>query len=193
MWPTTISPPCGSPSRIPTAARAGSQSAFDWEPVSSWQVAPTHTAIAMCHHERFMQQAIDVARSNPTAPFGTVLVDRRTDSVATKGLNRATENPIVHGELDAIIRYAAYADPRWQDLRLYTTAEPCCMCQAAIMWAGIPEVVFGTSIATLMELGWDQFDLRAIDVAKSAAFAECQIVGGVFAEQCDQLFKEAKA
>lgn len=140
-----------------------------------------------------MQQAIAVAHSNPTAPFGTVLVDRRTNTVVTEGLNRATENPIVHGELDAIIRYAAYVDPSWQDLRLYTTAEPCCMCQAAIMWAGIPEVVFGTSIATLMELGWDQFDLRAIDVAKSAAFAECQIVGGVLAEQCDQLFKEAKA
>lgn len=140
-----------------------------------------------------MQQAIAVARSNPAAPFGTVLVDRRTNSVVMKGLNRATENPIVHGELDAIIRYAAYADPRWQDLLLYTTAEPCCMYQAAIMWAGIPAVVFGTSIATLMELGWDQFDLRAIDVAKSAAFAECQIVGGILAEQGDQLFKQAQA
>jgi tRNA(Arg) A34 adenosine deaminase TadA len=67
------------------------------------------------------------------------------------------------------------------------------MCQAAIIWAGIPEVVFGTSIATLKELGWEQFHLRAIDVEKRAAFAECQIVGGVLAEQCDQLFKEAKA
>ena len=146
----------------------------------------------MCHHEKFMQQAIAVARGNPAAPFGTVLVDRSTNSVVTEGLNRTTESPIVHGELDAIIRYASYAQPGWQDLRLYTTAEPCCMCQAAIMWAGIPEVVFGTSITTLKKLGWDQFDLRAIDVEKSAAFAECQIVEGILAEQCDQLFKQAK-
>ena len=103
-----------------------------------------------------------------------------------------TENPILHGELDAILRYANIVNPRWQDLRLYTTAEPCCMCQAAIMWAGIPEVVFGTSVATLLELGWNQFDLRAVDVEKNAAFAECNIVGGVLAKQCDLLFKEAK-
>ena len=139
-----------------------------------------------------MKQAIAVARSNQAAPFGTVLVDRKTNSVVTEGLNRATANPILHGELDAILPYANFVNPRWQDLRLYTTAEPCCMCQGAIMWAGIPEVVFGTSVATLMELGWNQFDLRAIDVEKNAAFAECNIVGGVLAEQCDLLFREAK-
>ncbi len=95
----------------------------------------------------------------------------------------------MHGEMDAIVRYADLGANRWGNLRLYTTAEPCCMCQAAIIWAGIPEVVYGTSVEKLVELGWNQFDLRATTVIDSASFAKCKIVGGILAEECDRLFK----
>ena len=66
------------------------------------------------------------------------------------------------------------------------------MCQSAIIWAGIPEVVFGTSIAKLVELGWNQFTLNAIDVAESASFARCKIIGGVLTDECDRLFEMAR-
>jgi tRNA(adenine34) deaminase len=147
----------------------------------------------MSGHEQFMQLAINVAERNPAAPFGAVLVDRRRDVVVAEGLNQVSANPIVHGEIDAINGYAASGGGNWHELRLYSTAEPCCMCQAAIMWAGIPEVVFGTSIDTLTELGWRQFDLRAVEVEKSTMFAKCHIVGEILTERCDQLFREARA
>lgn len=146
----------------------------------------------MPDHEHHMRRAIHVARGNTRAPFGTILVDIATDEVIVEGLNRSGVNPILHGEIDAINRYAEQGTNRWSSLRIYTTAEPCCMCQAAIIWAGIPEVVFGTSIDRLVELGWNQFGLKASDVAATASFASCKILGGVLAEECDRLFETAR-
>ncbi len=145
----------------------------------------------MKNNEHFMQLAIEVARRNPNAPFGAILVDSATQTVVAQGLNRAKSNPIMHGEMDAMDQYANSDQNQWSRLRLYTTGEPCCMCQSAIIWAGIPEVVFGTSVETLIGLGWNQFQLTAADVVASARFAQCNIVGGVLEQECDQLFVQA--
>lgn len=147
----------------------------------------------MIEHEKYMRLALNVALGNQQAPFGTVLVDVEDPDAIVEGLNRSSEDPVLHGEIDAIQRYAQQGRGRWDRLRLYTTAEPCCMCQAAIIWAGIPEVIFGTSIETLIDLGWNQFDLKASDIVASARFANCAITAGVLAEQCDQLFAAATA
>jgi tRNA(adenine34) deaminase len=40
-------------------------------------------------HERYMRRAIEVARGNPEAPFGAVIVDQGTGEVFAEGLNRA--------------------------------------------------------------------------------------------------------
>ena len=143
-------------------------------------------------HEKYMQRALEIARRNPAAPFGAVLVDRQTGMVLAEGLNRWQENPTWHGEMDAINRCAA-ENPGvdWSALRLYTTAEPCCMCQGAILWAGIPEVIFGTSIRTLKRLGWSQIDIRAEEVARRTPFARCTMIGGILESDCDALFRAA--
>ena len=143
-------------------------------------------------HDHFMRHAIQVARQNPRAPFGSVLVDVKTGEIVEEGVNRSAENPVWHGEIDVINRFAA--DSReidWARLRLYTTAEPCCMCQGAIVWTGIPEVVYGTSIATLQRLGWRQIDISAGEVARRASFSACKLIGGVLEDECDELFRSA--
>ena len=145
----------------------------------------------MVKHQEFMQRAIEVARNNPRAPFGAVLVDIPSREIVAEGLNRTSLNPIMHGEMDAINNYAAKHLNGWDSLRLYTTAEPCAMCQSAIVWARIPEVVFGTSIGKLVEMGWNQFTLTAMQLVLHAPFASCSVVGGVLSEQCDQLFLQA--
>ena len=139
-----------------------------------------------------MERAIDIARHNERSPFGAVLVDVRDNQIAAEGLNRTSKNPILHGEIDAINDYASKGIGQWHNLRLYTTAEPCAMCQSAIVWAGIPEVVFGTSIGRLSELGWNQFTLCADEVIARAPFASCRVEGGVMAGECDQLFIAAE-
>jgi len=144
--------------------------------------------------EILMERAIEVARKNPQFPFGTLLVDRFTREVVAEGLNDAKACPVRHGEIDAIERWALiHPDANWSELCLYTTAEPCCMCQGAILWAGISRVVFGTSISTLKHMGWKQIDISAAEVIQRTPDADCQLVGGVLEQKCDALFRDAKS
>ena len=48
----------------------------------------------MPEHEYFMQQAIEVARQNPAAPFGTVLVDSESDLVVAVGVNQSRHDNV---------------------------------------------------------------------------------------------------
>ena len=144
-------------------------------------------------HERHMRRAIEIAHGNPDAPFGCVIADRQTGEALAEGLNDAEKNPILHGEIDAILNLAR-TDPGvdWTRLVLYTTAEPCPMCSGAILWCGIPHVVFGTSIATLERLDLPQISLSCGEIARraSSSFAPPEITGGVLEGECDALFEE---
>lgn len=139
-----------------------------------------------------MQKAIEQAQQNPKAPFGSVLVDRRTGKVVASGVNQSSDNPTLHGEIATINDYARQAKTDWDQLTLYTTAEPCCMCQGAILWSGIREVVFGTSISKLKALGWKQIDIAASEVVARSWDPDVLIISGVRVAECDQLFKAAK-
>ena len=138
-----------------------------------------------------MKQAILVAAENPRNPFGTILVDAKSGEIVAKGINQAKLNPILHGEMDAINKYALNGLGNWKDLVLYTTAEPCCMCQSAILWAGIQRVFYGTSISKLAELGWRQFTIGAHEVGAFASFATCSVTGGILVAETDLLFERA--
>jgi tRNA(Arg) A34 adenosine deaminase TadA len=79
----------------------------------------------------------------------------------------------------------------WSELALYTTAEPCAMCLSATAWAGIPIVCYGTSIPDLQDMGWNQIDLRADEVARRTPFRAIRVVGGIPESECSALFKAA--
>lgn len=144
-------------------------------------------------HEHFMTRAIAAAQQAPRRPFGAVIVDSRNAQVVSTGCNRATQNPTWHGEIDAMNRlWEGGPVPEPESLVLYTTAEPCVMCQGAIVLSGIGTVVFGTSVATLKRLGWKQFDLSAAEVAAKSYRPAMRIVGGVLEPQCDELFFTAR-
>lgn len=141
--------------------------------------------------EQHMRRAIRLAVNNPKHPFAAVLVDEQKRVVA-EGWNRSVHNPTWHGEMDAINKCAA-SHPKidWTKLTLYTTAEPCAMCQGAVAWSGIKRVVFGSSIPFLKSLNWWAIDIRAEELARLAAFRQCTVVGGVLEEECNQLFRKA--
>ena len=143
--------------------------------------------------EALMRRAIEVARGNPAGPFGAVLVDADTLQVVSEGLNRTQASPVRHGEIEAIERCAAERPGvEWSRLWLYTTAEPCCMCQGAILWAGIRRVIFGTSIETLRKLGWRQIEIPAAEVVRRTPEAQCELIGAVLERECDDLFRVAR-
>ena len=140
-----------------------------------------------------MRRAIEIAWGNPDAPFGTVIARGDTGEVLAEGLNDAEKNPILHGEIDAIMNLAGTdLDVDWTRLVLYTTGEPCPMCSGAILWCGIPYVVFGTSIATLERLDLPQISLSCGEIARraSSSFAHPEVTGGVLERECDALFEE---
>lgn len=139
-----------------------------------------------------MTAAIAAATRNPSLPFGAVLVDREAGKLVATGWNQGGGDPTAHGEVD-VIRRAGSEDrsPDWSRLTLYTTAEPCPMCAGAIVWAGIPRVVYGVSIPWLAAQGWFQLDLRAADVFGRAPGRHLEVLGEVQQEACAALFLAA--
>ena len=143
-------------------------------------------------HEDYMRQAIALAKQVPRLPFGAVIVRRATGEIVAEGFNRSSESPTFHGEIDAINRCAAaHSSIDWTELDLYTTAEPCPMCQSAVEWAGIATVYYGTSIPYLKDRGWWQIDIRAEEVARRTLFRQTKIVGGILESECNPLFDDA--
>lgn len=139
-------------------------------------------------HEHWMEQALEMGRDNRFAPFGTVIVHIPSQRVLAGGCNHTVDSPIWHGEMDALSQLDR--ESPFKECALYTTAEPCPMCQSAILWAGIPLLVYGSSIPYLKSIGWSQIDLRAAELVPRSQVQQ-EIVAGVLQEICDQTFLEA--
>jgi tRNA(Arg) A34 adenosine deaminase TadA len=154
---------------------------------------PNLRTIPMAAHERAMHLAIVEARRNPVWPFGAVIVRADNGEVFATGVNSATANPILHGEIAAMQDYVRrHGNKGWNALVLYTTAEPCSMCMSALVWAGIGGVVFGTSIAGLKHAAIDQIDIPAKTVIDASPFYHGELLGGVLQAETDQLFLRRK-
>lgn len=141
----------------------------------------------------FMAATIEVAASNPIAPYGSIIVYDDKE-ILLKSVNGAHHHPLMHGELSVI--HTLFNNGFNKDvskLSLYTTAEPCPMCAAAIYWAMIPKVVYGAAIRFLHELFGRQIQVSAEEIlSKTPDFYSCNLIGGVMEDECKQLFVEAK-
>jgi tRNA(Arg) A34 adenosine deaminase TadA len=146
----------------------------------------THTL----DHQRFMRRAIALTANCPRLPFGALIVCAESGEVVAEGWNKSAINPTWHGEIDAINRLAESGrGDGGSGLVVYTTAEPCPMCLAAILWSGIGTVVFGSSIRFLQQQGWKQIDIFADEVVRRSPGWACTIVGGVLEQECNALFE----
>lgn len=143
-------------------------------------------------HALFMRAAVGEALRNPRYPFGAVLV--RSGRILGRGVNTSAENPTYHGEMVAIADYVRRAGNRdWTATTLYSTGEPCAMCMSACAWAGVGQVVWGTSIDGLGSTGLLQIHLAARAVADAAgSFYTPRLLGGVLATTTDALFRRAE-
>jgi len=143
-------------------------------------------------HELYMRRAIELAGKVPMVPFGAVIVDRDTGNILSEGWNKTSVNPTWHGEIDAInTLVSSGVCIKGKNLVLYSTAEPCPMCQGAILWTGIETVVFGTSIRSLQRMGWRQIDILAEEVVRRSPAWNCTLIAEVMEQECDALFEWA--
>ena len=139
-------------------------------------------------YEAVMAMLVQKCQEEAGSPFMAAIFDEGLGEILATGRNASRIVKTRHGEMEAIAEGVRRGISNWSDLTLVTTAEPCCMCQGAILWTGFKRVVYGTSITKLSELGWRQIQLSAAAVTSEAPFASCDIVGGVLRSQCDQLF-----
>lgn len=138
-----------------------------------------------------MRIALEEAKQGD-APFGAVLV--KDSQIIAKAYNtvRTDSDPSAHAEVNAIRRLtAAISHPSLEGYTLYTTGEPCPMCAAACVWAGVSEIVFGVSIADLMAAGVSQIEISCQEII-AKGFRKIKVTGGVLSDECLQLFQEWK-
>jgi tRNA(Arg) A34 adenosine deaminase TadA len=151
-------------------------------------VSPTD----MARHEKFMRLAIAQANKNPGRPFGSVLVDERSGNVVGEGVVDLKANPMFHSEVVAMNDFVAkYGNHGWENLTMYGTGEACPMCMCAMVWAGIPRMVYGSETPYVRKYIKD-INIRAQDVvaASHPLYTNKLLLGGVLSDQTDKLFTQ---
>ncbi len=108
-------------------------------------------------HEDLIKQCYALAQSaveKGNHPFGALLF-KDGEVILTAQNNVVTEKDVTgHAELN-LMRMASQRFDRetLSKATLYTSTEPCIMCQGSIYWAGVPKVVYGVTGSSLAELG----------------------------------------
>lgn len=141
-----------------------------------------------------MQMAIDDAlkgiRRGDGGPFGAVIV--KGAKVIALGHNRVLRaaDPTRHAEIEAIGKATKkLATHVLAGCEIYSTTEPCPMCFAAIHWAKIDKVYFGTTVPDVKRLGFNELTIsnRTLKrLGRSAVVLEI----GVAREECRRLLRD---
>ena len=101
--------------------------------------------------------AQDNVRQGLGGPFGAVIVDAGGQVVAAACNAVISQNdPTAHAEVQTI-RAAAAKLGRFDlsGLTIYSSAEPCPMCMAAIYWARLGRLVYGNTRLQTAAIGFD--------------------------------------
>lgn len=136
----------------------------------------------------FMNFALEQAKTGDR-PFGAVIV--REEKVLALGRDSTKRNsdPTAHAVMVAIRDFLKGHEPEaFKDTTIYATAEPCAMSMGAILWCGIPRLVYGASIKDLSKL-MPQINISSDYVAGQASFADIDISSGLLSGNALRLFE----
>lgn len=141
---------------------------------------------------RLIHVAINEARrgmqNNHGGPFGAVIV--KDGEIISTAHNEvlSSKDPTAHAEILAIRRASQELKQfDLSDCEIYTTSQPCPMCLAAICWARIKRVHYGTTTEEVSSIGFD--DSNIYRILKGEQPAEMEIVT-IEREACLELLKE---
>lgn len=127
------------------------------------------------------------------SPFASDVVETATGKLVMRRLNgvRIENDPSSHAEVR--VMRAACKKLKTTSLRghtLYTTCEPCPMCMAMALWAGVDRVVFGSTIADASR-HCSQIYVPAKTLQRRSDM-ECEVVGPVLRADCVALFEDPR-
>ena len=122
-------------------------------------------------------------------PFGAEIVDTTTGERLMRATNAvdAEHDPSAHAEVRAIrLACKSLEGFSLRGYSLYTTCEPCPMCMACALWAGLDRVIYGATIADANRFTL-QIQIPAAEVA-SRSDMKCVVAGPVEQAACVALF-----
>lgn len=122
-------------------------------------------------------------------PFGACIVKRvRVLAVARNEVLK--KDATCHAEINAI--RIASRKLKTFDLsgcEIYSTNEPCPMCFAAIHWARIKKITYGTKTSDAGNIGFNELQITDRRL-RSLGKIKVKIVSGFMRKECLELFKE---
>ncbi|PSR59367.1 nucleoside deaminase [Nocardia sp. MDA0666] len=138
----------------------------------------------MKHDSENLRRAIalgEEAGRRGNRPFGAVLV-AADGTVVAEGRNEVATSGVVtaHAELTALDA----AGPAAAGATVYASGEPCPMCSAALVWAGVARIVFAAAEADFTAIigGHPRFALGCAEVV-AASDAEIAVSGPHLGEE----------
>ncbi len=122
-------------------------------------------------------------------PFGCLIVDSQTGETLMWARNAVERenDPSAHAEVRTI-RLACKKRKSYslRGYTLYSTCEPCPMCMANALWAGLDRVVYGATIEDANRHCL-QIHIPAAEVARRSDM-QCIVTGPFLRELCNTLF-----
>ena len=123
------------------------------------------------HAHVFLAQAARIAertiRKNQGGPFGAVIAQGTRVIAAASNSVLASHDPTCHAEVNAIRAACEKLGTHLlTGLDIYSTTEPCPMCFSAIHWAQMKHVYYGTTIADVKKLGFNELTVSNVVLKK---------------------------
>jgi tRNA(Arg) A34 adenosine deaminase TadA len=132
-------------------------------------------------------------RTTRPVPFGAAVAHSKSGEVFYRARNAVMRenDPSSHAELRTV-RLAAkkLGKPSLVGYTLYSTCEPCPMCMANALWAGLDRVVYGATIEDANR-HCHQIHISAEEVAKRSDMP-CVVEGELLRELCYGLFTDPR-
>ncbi|MES2391876.1 MAG: nucleoside deaminase [Acidobacteriota bacterium] len=122
-------------------------------------------------------------------PFGAEIVHSKSGERLMRSANAVAKqnDPSAHAEVRTVrLACRKLKSFSLRGYTLYTTCEPCPMCMANALWAGLDRVVYGATIADANQF-CRQIRIPATEVAERSDM-QCVVSGPVERELCLALF-----
>ena len=140
-----------------------------------------------------MRAAIEAARASVArgagGPFGACIV--RDGEILSVSSNHVLVNhdPTAHAEVSAIRAACAQLETHLlEGAHCYTTTEPCPMCFASLNWARVDKIIYGTNIADVDKLGFNEMTISNFQM-KELGGSSIEIVPDFLRDECLELLE----
>jgi tRNA(adenine34) deaminase len=125
--------------------------------------------------------------------FGAMIVGTESGKVLMRGRNAVgrEHDPSAHAETRAVrLACKKLKNVSLKGYTLYSTCEPCPMCMANALWAGLDRVVYGATIEDANR-HCRQIQIPAAEVSQRSDMP-CVVTGPVLRELCYSLFTDPR-